>query len=154
MTHMVNVKVGDVAPDFTLPDQDGKPVTFSKLRGKNVVLYFYPKDFSSGCTREACGFRDSYEDFTDAGAIVVGVSGDSVESHKKFIEEYKLPFTLLSDMKGEVRQLYGTYRIMGLLSGRYTFVIDKEGVIKDIFSSETNMQKHIDEALSGLKNLG
>jgi peroxiredoxin Q/BCP len=136
---LVNVEVGDEAPDFTLPDQEGRPVTLSKLRGKNVVLYFYPKDFSPGCTREACDFRDSYEDFTDAGAVVVGVSGDSVESHKRFIDEYKLPFTLLSDMKGEVRKLYGTYRILGLVSGRYTFIIDKEGVTRHIFSSETDM---------------
>ena len=145
--------MGDEAPDFTLPDQEGRPVTLSKLRGKNVVLYFYPKDFSPGCTREACDFRDSYEDFTDAGAVVVGVSGDSVESHKRFIDEYKLPFTLLSDMKGEVRKLYGTYRILGLVSGRYTFIIDKEGVIRHVFSSETDMQKHVDEALRVLKEL-
>jgi peroxiredoxin Q/BCP len=150
---LVNVEVGDEAPDFTLPDQEGRPVTLSKLRGKNVVLYFYPKDFSPGCTREACDFRDSYEDFTDAGAVVVGVSGDSVESHKRFIDEYKLPFTLLSDMKGEVRKLYGTYRILGLVSGRYTFIIDKEGVIRHVFSSETDMQKHVDEALRVLKEL-
>ena len=150
---MVNVEVGDEAPDFTLPDQEGRPVTLSKLRGKNVVLYFYPKDFSPGCTREACDFRDSYEDFTDAGAVVVGVSGDSVESHKRFIDEYKLPFTLLSDMKGEVRKLYGTYRILGLVSGRYTFIIDKEGAIRHVFSSETDMQKHVDEALRVLKEL-
>lgn len=145
--------MGDEAPDFTLPDQEGRPVTLSKLRGQNVVLYFYPKDFSPGCTREACDFRDSYEDFTDAGAVVVGVSGDSVESHKRFIDEYKLPFTLLSDMKGEVRKLYGTYRILGLVSGRYTFIIDKEGVIRHVFSSETDMQKHVDEALRVLKEL-
>jgi peroxiredoxin Q/BCP len=150
---LVKVEVGEEATDFTLPDQEGRPVTLSRLRGKNIVLYFYPKDFSPGCTREACDFRDGYEDFTDAGAIVVGVSGDTVESHKKFIDEYKLPFTLLSDMKGEVRKLYGTYKVLGLFSGRYTFIIDREGIIRHIFTSETDMQKHVDDALRVLKEL-
>ena len=151
MIVMVNVKVGEEAPDFTLPDQDGKLVTLSSLRGKNVVLYFYPKDFSSGCTKEACHFRDSYEDFTDAGAIVVGVSGDSVESHKKFIDAYLLPFTLLSDEKKEVRNIYG---VSGhILPARVTFVIDKTGVIRHVFSSQMDMMAHIDEAKKILKTM-
>jgi thioredoxin-dependent peroxiredoxin len=148
---MVKLKVGDVAPDFTLPDQNGKTVSLSGLRGKNVVLYFYPKDFSIGCTKEACNFRDAYEDFTEAGAQVVGVSGDSVESHRKFIEEYLLPFTLLSDEGGDVRKLYGVTGF--LLPGRTTFVIDKNGIIRLVFSSQTDMKAHIDEALRVLKTL-
>ncbi len=125
---MVNVKVGEVAPDFTLPNQDGKPVTLSSLRGKIVILYFYPKDFTSGCTKEACHFRDAYEDFTEANAEVVGVSGDSIESHKRFIDQNLLPFTLLSDENGDMKRLYG---VAGhLFPGRVTFVIDKEGIIQ------------------------
>lgn len=149
---MVNVKVGEVAPDFTLPNQDGKPFTLSSLRGKIVILYFYPKDFTSGCTKEACHFRDAYEDFTEANAEVVGVSGDSIESHKRFIDQNLLPFTLLSDENGDVKRLYG---VAGhLFPGRVTFVIDKEGIIRLIFSSQTDMKAHTDEALKILKTLG
>jgi peroxiredoxin Q/BCP len=148
---MVSVKVGEEAPDFTLPDQDNKPVTLSSLRGKSVVLYFYPKDSSTGCTKEACYFRDAFEDFTEAGVEVIGVSGDSVESHSKFKESYMLPFTLLSDEKKEVRKEYG---ILGhVLPARVTFVIDKKGVIRHIFSSQTNMKAHVDEAMKILKTL-
>jgi peroxiredoxin Q/BCP len=142
-------KPGDKAPDFTLQNQDGKSVTLSSLKGKKVVLFFYPKDFSPGCTREACHFRDSFEDFTEAGAEVVGVSADSVESHKKFIESNLLPYTLLSDNKGEVAKLYGVSGF--LLPGRTTFIMDSDGVILHIFSSQTNMRAHIDESLKILK---
>ncbi|OGD45971.1 peroxiredoxin [Candidatus Bathyarchaeota archaeon RBG_16_57_9] len=151
---MVNIKLGDEAPDFTLPDQDGGQVTLSNFRGRSsVVLYFYPKDFSLGCTTQACGFRDSYEDFTDLGAVVIGVSGDTVESHKKFIEDYLLPFTLLSDQDGKVRKLYGTTKGFGLLPGRYTLVIDKVGVVRHVFTSETNMGKHVEEAVRILRDM-
>jgi thioredoxin-dependent peroxiredoxin len=146
---MIKVKVGEVAPDFTLPDQDGKPVSLSSLKGKVVVLFFYPKDFSAGCTREVCHFRDSYEDFTEAGAEVIGISSDTVESHKKFIETYLLPYSLLSDREGEAKKTYG---VSGhLLPGRVTFIIDKTGVIRHVFSSQTNMKAHVDEALKIIK---
>ncbi|MCX6648800.1 MAG: peroxiredoxin [Candidatus Bathyarchaeota archaeon] len=148
---MVNVKVGEAAPDFTLPDQDGKPVTLFSLKGRVVVLYFYPKDFTSGCTKEACHFRDAYEDFTEAGAEVVGVSADSPESHRKFRDAYLLPFSLLSDEKGDIKKLYG---VAGhLLPGRVTFVIDKDGVIRHVFSSQIDMKAHVDDALKILKSL-
>jgi peroxiredoxin Q/BCP len=151
---MPKVKVGDEAPDFTLHDQDGKPVSLSDYTGRsNVVLFFYPKDFSPGCTKQVCSFRDSYEDFTDLGAVVIGVSGDGVESHKEFLDTYLLPFTLLSDPHGDVRSLYGATKGFGLLPGRYTYVIDKTGVVRHIFTSETNMQKHIDEALRVLEGI-
>jgi peroxiredoxin Q/BCP len=146
---MTKVNVGEVAPDFTLPDQDGKLVSLSSLKGKVVVLFFYPKDFSAGCTREVCHFRDSYEDFSEAGAEVFGVSSDTVESHKKFIETYLLPYSLLSDREGEAKKTYG---VSGhLLPGRVTFIIDKAGVIRHVFSSQTNMKAHVDEALKIIK---
>ena len=148
---MVNIKLGEPAPDFTLPDQDGKPMTLSSMRGKVIVLYFYPKDFTSGCTKEACHFRDAFEDFTEAGALVVGVSADSQESHKRFRETYMLPFSLLSDEKSDVKKLYG---VAGhLLPGRVTFVIDKSGVIRHVFSSQTDMKAHVVEAMKILKTL-
>ena len=148
---MAEIRVGEPAPDFTLPDQDGKMVALAYLRGGPVVLYFYPKDFTSGCTQEACHFRDSYEDFTEVGAKVVGVSGDSAASHRGFIEKYLLPFTLLSDSDGSVRQLYG---IKGrIFPDRVTFVIDKDGVVRDIFSSKTDMKAHVTRALEIIKSI-
>ena len=151
---MPKVKVGEEAPDFTLYDQDGESVSLGDFKGvNNVVLFFYPKDFSPGCTTQACSFRDSYEDFTDRGAVVIGVSSDSVESHKKFLDTYLLPFTLLSDPKGKVRSLYSATKAFGLLPGRYTFIIDKTGVVRHIFTSETNMKKHTDESLKVLREI-
>jgi peroxiredoxin Q/BCP len=151
---MPKVKAGDEAPDFTLRDQDGEPVSLSDYRDRsNLVLFFYPKDFSPGCTRQACSFRDSYEDFTDLGAMVIGVSGDSVESHKEFLDTYLLPFTLLSDPDSQARSLYGATKGFGLLPGRYTYIIDKGGVVRHVFTSETNMQRHVDEALRILREI-
>jgi len=151
---MPKVKIGDKAPGFTLPNQDGAFVSLSDYyKQNNVVLFFYPKDFSPGCTTQACSFRDHYEDFTDLGAEVVGISSDSVGSHKKFLDEYLLPFTLLSDKDGKVRSLYGSTKVFGFLPGRYTFIIDREGIIRHIFTSETNMKKHIDEALRFLREI-
>jgi peroxiredoxin Q/BCP len=148
---MTEIKIGDIAPNFTISDQDGKPFTLSSLRGKVVVLYFYPKDFTSGCTKEACHFRDAYEDFTEAGAEVVGVSSDSPQSHRKFRDAYLLPFSLLSDENGDIKKLYG---VSGhLLPARITFVIDKDGVVRHDFSSKIDMKAHVDEALKVLKTL-
>ena len=151
---MPKVKVGDFAPDFTFPNQENEPTSLSDYKGiSSVVLYFYPKDFSPGCTTQACYFRDNYEDFTDLGATVIGVSGDSIESHKKFLDEYLLPFTLLSDKGNIVRKLYGATKGFGLLPGRYTFIIDMKVIILHIFTSETNMKKHIDESLKILRQI-
>jgi peroxiredoxin Q/BCP len=150
----MGVKVGDKAPDFTLPSQMGDNVTLSEFLGKkNVVLYFYPKDESSGCTREACLFRDSYDVFTDLGAEVIGVSSQSVESHKSFATHHGLPFLLLSDAEGKVRQLYGVPATMGIIPGRVTFIIDKKGIVRHVFSSQFQPEKHIEEALKILKEL-
>lgn len=143
----MKVNVGETAPDFTLASQKGETVTLSQFRAKkNVVLYFYPKDETRGCTREACTFRDSYELFTDLGAEVIGVSADTVESHKSFAEHYNLPFTLLSDTDDRVRNLYGATSSLGIIPGRVTFVIDKTGVVRHVFSSQLQPEKHVEEA--------
>jgi thioredoxin-dependent peroxiredoxin len=148
------VQIGDSAPDFTLNSQQGKPISLKDFRGqKCVVLYFYPKDDTPGCTKESCGFRDRYEAFTDAGAEVIGISGDSVESHQKFATKYQLPFTLVSDAGDQVRKLYGVPATLGLLPGRVTYVIDKDGVVRHIFNSQLNFQGHIDESLKTLSSL-
>lgn len=151
---MSTLKIGDAAPDFTLPDQDKKNVSLKDYLGKKiVVLYFYPKDFTPGCTVEACTFRDSYEIFRDAGAEVIGVSADSPESHVKFREEHHLPFLLLSDEKNEVSKLYGVGKTLGLLPNRTTFVIGKDGIIRHVFSSQTEAKKHTEEALKIVNEL-
>jgi peroxiredoxin Q/BCP len=148
------VKVGDKAPEFTLPSQMGDNVTLSEFIGKkNIVLYFYPKDESPGCTKEACSFRDSYEELTSLGAEVLGVSGQSVESHKSFATHYGLPFILLSDEDNKVRKLYGVPSTMGIIPGRVTYIIDKKGVVRSIFSSQTQATKHVQEATDTLKHL-
>ena len=150
----MSVKVGDKAPDFTLPSQMGDNVTLSEYFGKNnVVLYFYPKDETPGCTKEACNFRDSYEELTSLGAEVLGVSGQSVESHKSFATHYGLPFLLLSDEDNKVRKLYGVPSSMGLIPGRVTYIIDKKGFVRHIFSSQTQTQRHVEEAKNTLMEL-
>ncbi len=132
----------------------GDNVTLSEYFGKkNIVLYFYPKDESTGCTKEACKFRDSYDVFTSLGAEVLGVSSQSVESHKSFATHHGLPFILLSDEKNEVRTLYGVSATMGIIPGRVTFIIDKKGVVRHVFSSQYQPEKHIEEALEVLKQL-
>ena len=149
----MSLQAGDKAPDFTLPDQSGSARTLSDTLGqKVVVLYFYPKDNTRGCTAEACSFRDSYESFTDAGAEVIGVSSNSVESHEKFAGRHDLPFVLLSDKDRSVRKLYGA-TTLGVVPGRITFVIDREGVIRHVFSSMSNIDGHIGEALEVVKQL-
>jgi len=150
----LTVKVGDKAPDFKLPSQMGDNVTLSEFFGKkNVVLYFYPKDETPGCTREACTFRDSYEELTNLGAEVLGVSGQSVESHKSFATHYGLPFILLSDVGNKVRELYGVPSTMGLIPGRVTYIIDKQGVVRHIFSSQTQAERHVEEAKKTLQDI-
>jgi peroxiredoxin Q/BCP len=145
---------GDRAPEFTLENQEGKPVSLAEFRGrKNVVLYFYPKDDTPGCTRESCAFRDQFEAFGDVGAEVIGVSGDSAASHRAFAAKHRLPFTLLSDPSGKVRAAFGVPATLGMLPGRVTYVIDKQGVIRHAFNSQLNPAKHVDEALRVLASL-
>ena len=148
------VGVGDAAPEFDLADASGKRVRLSDFRGrKSVVLYFYPKDDTPGCTKEACSFRDNYQAFTDAGAEVIGVSSDSEASHQKFADKFKLPFTLVADAGGSVRKRYGVPATLGLLPGRVTFVIDRDGIVRHVFNSQLQATKHVDEALGVLKRL-
>jgi peroxiredoxin Q/BCP len=148
------VQVGDVAPDFELPDQSGTPVRLRDLVGQRpIVLYFYPKDKTPGCTIEARAFRDSYGGFTDAGAAVLGVSSDSVASHRHFAAIEGLPFRLLSDRAGVVRELYGVERTLGVLPGRVTYVIDRTGVVRHVYSSQLQVTRHSREALDALRAL-
>jgi len=147
--------VGEKAPAFTLKDQHGASVSLADFTGrKNVVVYFYPKDDTPGCTKESCTFRDQYTAFTDVGAVVLGISSDSEKSHRAFAEKYQLPFPLLADSGGTVRKQFQVPKSLGLLPGRVTFVIDKQGVIRHVFNSQLNPTKHVDEALGVLKTLG
>lgn len=149
-----NVKTGDTAPDFTLNSQSGDKIRLKDFIGKKtIVLYFYPKDGTPGCTAEACSFRDNYDVFKQAGAEVIGISSDAVESHSAFVLKYNLQFILLSDKDQTVRKLYGVPSTLGLLPGRVTYVIDKKGIVRHIFSSQFNATKHISEALKVIKSL-
>jgi peroxiredoxin Q/BCP len=146
------IKPGDEAPDFVLADRTGKMVRLSEFRGrKAVVLYVYPKDDTPGCTRESCTFRDSYQDFRDAGAEVIGISSDAIESHARFAAKHHLPFILLSDQGGRVRDRYGVPATLGLLPGRVTFVIDRDGVVRRVFNSQFQPAQHVAEALETLR---
>lgn len=148
------IKIGDSAPEFVLPSLKGEEIHLSDFHGKKpVVLYFYPKDNTPGCTAEACQFRDSYEDFKAAGAEVIGVSSDPVALHQKFAAKHHLPFILLSDEGAKVRKLYGVPSTLGFLPGRVTYVIDKEGIVRHVFSSQFHPAKHIQEALAILRVL-
>ncbi len=150
----MTLAVGDRAPDFTLPSAGGTSVTLSSLLAKGpVVLFFYPKDDTPGCTVEACRFRDSHEEFARAGATVVGVSSDSVQSHEHFAQKHKLPMTLLSDQGAKVRALYGVKTKLGFIPGRVTFVIDRAGAIRYVLDSQLRVEKHSLEALSVVREL-
>jgi peroxiredoxin Q/BCP len=149
------VEVGSVAPDFTLRSQTGEMVSLGDFIGnKPVVLFFYPKDYTPGCTKEVCTFRNEYEGFRKLDAEVIGVSSDSVESHRNFAAKHDLPFTLLSDERGKVRKLYGASNTFGLFPGRVTYVIDEQGMVRHIFSSQLSVEKHVEEALKVLASLG
>lgn len=148
------LNTGDQAPDFTLTSQSGEIVQLSSFQGKqSVVLFFYPRDFSPGCTKEVCHFRDSYEDFSKLGAQVIGISSNDQASHEKFASQYKVPYLLLTDPGASVRNAYGVKKTLGLLPGRATFVIDKNGTVRHTYSSQMNPDRHIGEALAALRKL-
>lgn len=150
---MTELNVGDTAPDFSLLDERGLPVSLKDYLGsKVVVLYFYPKDFTPGCTAEACSFRDNYKPYQDKGAVVIGVSVDSVESHSKFAEKHNLPFSILSDSSKEVARAYGVLGIGGFLAKRVTFIIDKKGKIAHVFP-KVDVKQHSEEVLKALEKL-
>ena len=153
--NMKKIEVGSIVPEFSLKDQDGNLFSIATVLGKkNLVLYFYPKDDSPGCTKEACYFRDQYEVFNEADALIIGISGQSVESHKKFAEKYRLSYTLLSDEENKIRMLFGVpTNLFGLLPGRVTYVINKKGKVVFVFDSQTQTKRHVDDALKILKEL-
>jgi peroxiredoxin Q/BCP len=147
-------RVTDLAPDFELSSSTGQTVRLSDFRGKSeVVLFFYPKANSPACTMEACAFRDSYEAFREAGAEVIGISSDPADSHRRFADRFRLPFVLLSDGDGAVRARYGVPRTFGLVSGRVTYLIDRDGIIRHIFSSQFRPKRHVAETLEILGRL-
>lgn len=149
------IQVGDKCPSFTLQDQHGNVVSTDSLIGEKIlVIYFYPKDYSGGCTAEACAFRDSYEEFKDAGCEVIGISSDSVESHKGFAAKHRLTFTLLADTKKEARNLFGVPRAaLGLIAGRVTYIVDLKGIVRDVHNSLVNTDSHISEAMKMIKSI-
>ena len=153
---MTNLKIGQKAPGFSVTDQNGDLIKLSDFKGKNLVLYFYPKDDTPGCTKEACNFRDSYAVFRKKGIEILGVSKDNKGSHKKFIEKYNLPFKLLVDEKGELCEKYGVWVEKSLYGKKYmgiartTFLINKEGKIKHVFE-DVKPETHDKEILEMFK---
>jgi len=151
---MAAIKVGDVAPEISAETQDGRRFSLAEYRGRQVVvLFFYPSDGTLICTAEACAFRDSYEDFAKAGAVVIGISGDSMDSHRKFAADHRLPFLLASDPQGELRAAFGVPKTLGIFPGRVTYVIDKQGVVRLTFSAQFSASGHVQEALQIVKQL-
>ncbi len=145
---------GDSAPDVHFSLCDGATIALADLRRERpVVLFFYPKDNSLVCTKEACAFRDAYEDFVAAGATVVGVSGDSAESHQQFAQQHRLPFLLATDVDGALRRAFGVSKTLGLVPGRVTFVIDREGVVRHVFRGQFAADRHVREALDAVRAL-
>ncbi len=152
---MKKVKIGSLIPPFKLKDQYNNDFEIRSVIGrKKLVIYFYPKDESIGCTKEACSFRDSYEDFKELDAEVIGISTDSSGSHQSFMKNHRLPFILLSDPENKVRDLFDVPKsLFGLIPGRVTYIIDKKGIVKHIFSSQLQVQKHVETAVEILKTI-
>lgn len=146
------LQVGELSPAIDLTDVHGQKISLKSLyEDKKLVIFFYPKNFTPGCTKEACTFRDNYSEFKKYGAQVIGISKDDQESHEKFKKEYNLPYELFSDQDGAIAKAFGVGKTLGFLSSRVTFVIDKDGRCMLAFSSQTNMEKHIEEAIKVIK---
>lgn len=151
---MKPIQTGDSAPAFTAQAHNGQQVSLADFRGRHVVvLYFYPQDETPGCTKEACAFRDAYEDFVQAGAVVVGVSSDSLDRHQAFASGHRLPFLLLADQDGSLRKAFGVPKTLGLLPGRVTYVIDRDGIVRHVFNSQLFAERHVAEALEIVRKL-
>ncbi len=148
---MPRLQVGDRAPDFSAVSSEGVTLRLSDFLGRRgLVLFFYPKDGTPVCTKEACSFRDSYEPFTKAGVEVIGVSGDGPEAHQAFKTRYKLPFPLISDADGSLRKAFGVSKKLGLVPERVTFVIDQEGIVRLVFSALFASEEHVQQALAAI----
>jgi peroxiredoxin Q/BCP len=143
--------IGDKMPSFKLQNQEGKWLDSSSFNGAPLVVYFYPKDDTPGCTKEACSFRDNYEKFKENNVEVVGISADAIESHKDFVAKYNLPFILLTDSNRSVHKAFGVEKKLGVFTARITFIVDAKGKIINIFEDNINAEKHIEEALKALK---
>jgi peroxiredoxin Q/BCP len=154
----LNLKEGDKAPDFSVPDNTGARISLKDFKSKPVVLYFYPKDDTPGCTKEACGFRDAYSEFKKAGAVVLGVSTDPIKSHQKFVEKFSLPFQLLSDDEKKIVAAYGVWGEKAFMGRKYmgthrvTFLIDGNGRLAKIWP-EVKPEQHAEEVLAAIKAL-
>ena len=149
---MNSLKVGDSLPPLTVTTHKGEQISLNELH-QPFVLFFYPKNGTPICTKEACAFRDAYQDFVDAGAVVFGISSDSAESHEAFAAVHHLPFELVSDPDGQIRQTMGVPKTLGLFPGRVTYVVDGAGVIRHVFNSQMDAQRHVTEALQVLREL-
>lgn len=151
----MGLQAGDKCPSFSLPDQHGIIISIDALIGKKLlVIYFYPKDETSGCTREACSFRDSYDVFEEMGCEVIGISSDSIETHERFAANHQLNFTLLADTEKKVRKLFGVpNNLFGLISGRVTYIVDKNGIIRSVHNSLTDPESHIRKSLEIIQQL-
>lgn len=152
----MTVEVGHKAPDFTLENQDGEQVTLSQYEGKNIVLYFYPKDMTPGCTTQACDFRDNYNEFNELNTVILGISPDPIERHQKFINKHELPFPLLADTENEVANLYGVWKLKKMFGKEFygiersTFIIDTEGIIQKEWR-RVRVKGHIDKTIEYIK---
>ena len=149
----MSLKVGDPIPEFSLLDQEGSTRSNDQIKGKALILFFYPKDDTPGCTAEACGFRDKYDLFKIFGAEVWGVSSDNSNSHIKFVKKNDLPFPLLCDTNNTLRKLFGVPKVLGLIDGRVTYVIDTKGKIRHVFNDLLNGPAHVNEALRVLDEI-
>jgi thioredoxin-dependent peroxiredoxin len=153
----MKLEIGKAAPSFTLPSQDGKEVSLADFKGKHVVLYFYPKDMTPGCTTEACDFRDHYEGFGELNAVIIGVSPDPIDSHQKFMEKHDLPFMLLADESHEVAEAYDVWKLKNNFGKEYfgiersTFIIDQEGILRKEYR-KVKVEGHVEDALTYIRD--